>query len=61
MFKEKLIIAMLSALMGIIAGIVCLSIFIFIDAVMPEYPIISCIIAFILIFLCLTCLHYNDK
>ena len=61
MIKEKLIKAMILALITIIAGIACGSIFILIGAILPEYPIVFCIIACILLFLCFTCLFYSDK
>ena len=60
MIKEKLINAMLMALITIIAGIVCGSIIIFIGAIVLECPIMSCIIAFLLLLLCFTCLYYTD-
>lgn len=61
MIKEKLIKAMLLALMTIIVGIVCGSIFILIGTILPDYPIAFCIVTCILLFLCFTCLFYNDK
>lgn len=61
MIKEKLINAMLMALITIIAGIGCGSIIIFIGTIVLEYPIISCIVAFIFLFLCFTFLHYTDN
>lgn len=61
MVKEKLFEAMLMALITIIAAIVGVSIFIFIGAIVLEYPIISCIVALIFLFLCLTFLHYTDN